>query len=103
MNKANTVMVAILVTLATTTGLATTLSIMSQQTALAIPQGSGGGCGVGGCGGAFSGHSVFTGGLGAGGSGSGVGQGFGNGDLHCGGGQGGTFTHGTHGGGGGSC
>jgi hypothetical protein len=51
MNQTNTVMLAILVALATTTGLVTALSMMSQ-TALAAA-GAGGGCGKGGCGGVF--------------------------------------------------
>jgi hypothetical protein len=91
MNKANTVMVAIFVALATTTGLVTALSMISQQTAFAVfenthRQGTGGGCGKSACGGEFSagtptgtpsgygfGGSIRSGNQGCGGGGSGIG------------------------------
>lgn len=102
MNKTNTVILAILVALATTTGLVTALSMMSPQTAFAANgQGFGGGKG-GGSGGSGSG---FTGGFGEGGSccsqpGGGFGGGQGSGDSHCGLGSGGSAKSGySHGGG----
>jgi hypothetical protein len=84
-------MVAILVALATTTGLAA-LSMMSQQTALAQTRGFGGGCGTGG--GSLDTCSGDIGGLGFGG-------GFVCGDKECigGAGGGGSGLCGTSGGG----
>jgi hypothetical protein len=85
MNQTNTIMITIFLALAaTTTGLVTALSMMSQQTALAVRQGGGGGCGVGGGGGILDTCQTFSGGIGLGGSSNGAaaeGNAF---DQHCG-------------------
>lgn len=98
MNNANTVVVAMLVALATTTGLVTALSVIGQT---ALAAGAGGGCGKGGCGGGLAGQgsSTFSGGFGEGGSSSGRGGGTGYGFAHCGAGNGGSAVSGLQGGG----
>jgi hypothetical protein len=80
-----------------TTAILMTFSL--TETAFA-KEGSGGGCGVGGCGGVGGSGSHFTGGFGGGGSDNGDGFGQGVGDSHCGTGSGGH--NGEHHGGG-SC
>lgn len=90
--------IALLAILATTTGLVTALSM--SEIAFAA-QGTGGGCGKGGCGGDFASQagSGRTGGFGSGGSSVGSGGGEGHGDEHCGLGFGGSLVSGIHGGG----